>query len=173
MNQTHKTVFRWWWAWADEAEERWLEGMARQGWHLDKIVLPCVYRFQAGEPRHDVYRLDFVAGSESRAEYFQLFQDAGWQHLGQEGGWQYFRKTVPPGEKAEIYTDNASKLTKYRRLAGVLVIFIPILISNLVITHRHGGWPWAWIMGFQAGALFLLAVALVRIGLRIRELKKS
>ena len=173
MNQSHRTVFRWWWAWADEAEERWLEDMARQGWHLDQIVFPCVYRFRAGEPRHDVYRLDFVAGGDRRAEYFQLFRDAGWQHLGQEGGWQYFRKTVRPGEAAEIYTDNASKVTKYQRLVRVLVIFIPILMFNLLITQRHGGWPGPWIQGVQAGVLALLAFALVRIGLRIRELKKS
>ena len=76
--------FKLFWAWQDEKEEIWLSEMAEQGFHLDRISLPGWYDFNVGEPRKDVYRLDFqsLRSNKDRDSYLQLFADSGWEHVG-------------------------------------------------------------------------------------------
>ncbi len=105
MNHT-TNKFRWFWAWDDEREEAWLSQMAAQGFHLVSPNPFGYYTFCQGEPRQVAYRLDYATSKYNTAEYYQLFQDAGWEHVGQMGGWQYWRKPIPSGQEApEIFTD--------------------------------------------------------------------
>ena len=39
-----KTVYKWFWAWEFEKEERWLEEMVQSGWVLDGVGF-CKYKF--------------------------------------------------------------------------------------------------------------------------------
>lgn len=105
--------------------------MARRGWHMTGVDFPGRYSFVAGEPRDDVYRLDFNTDSKNWASYRQLFEDAGWEFITTYGSWQYFRTMARPGENPDIYTDNASKVAKYQRVIAILVIFLPILLTLL------------------------------------------
>ena len=89
MNHT-TTKFKWFWTWQDDREEAWLGEMARADWHLKSLGLPGFYTFIAGEPRNDVYRLDFVMDRKDYQAYLRQFRDAGWEHVGEMGGWQYF-----------------------------------------------------------------------------------
>lgn len=167
-----KRVFRLFAAWADENEEAWLTGMARQGWHLVELGVFGRYKFERGEPRNEVYRLDFKTGDRDRDHYLQLFADAGWQHVGAMGGWQYFRKEAETGEAPEIYTDAASKLQKYGRVLLVLVIFLPIFMTMLVAVGSNPS-PFMRVVELLAALLMILyAYAMVRILLRILQLKK-
>jgi hypothetical protein len=70
------------------------------------------YTFEKGEPRNNFYRLDFLSNYKDKENYLQLFEDAGWSHVGEYGSWQYFRKTALEGETPEIFTDNESKIKK-------------------------------------------------------------
>ncbi|MCU0639649.1 MAG: DUF2812 domain-containing protein [Candidatus Krumholzibacteria bacterium] len=122
------TRFRWFWAWDDEKEEKWLTEMANNGWHLIKVQFPGRYTFGQGEPRNIFYRLDFFTDRKKREDYLQIFADAGWEHVAQYGSWQYFRKEGAPGEEPEIFTDNESKVKKYGRIIAILVPLTPIWI---------------------------------------------
>ena len=119
--------FKWFWAWQDEKEEAWLNNMAREGWHLKRLGIPGAYIFESGEPRNDQYRMDFITNRKEYQNYLQLFKDAGWEHLGEMGGWQYFRTKVEGNSIPEIYTDQDSKASKYQRLLIVLIIFLPMM----------------------------------------------
>lgn len=127
---TENTIrkYKLFWAWQDEKEEAWLGQMSQQGYHLASLGLPGFYNFTVDKPRNYVYRLDFVTNIKDRQDYLQLFRDAGWEHLGYMGGWQYFRILAKEGEAPEIYTDPDSKIQKYRRLLTYLTIFLPIWI---------------------------------------------
>jgi hypothetical protein len=178
MNET-KRMFKWFWAWNDEKEEQWLTSMAQQGWHLQSPGVFGVYTFSKGEPRNIVYRLDFKSADKNEDEYLQLFADAGWEYVGTLGGWRYFRIECSPGEEAEIYTDKASKMQKYQRVFTFLVILLPVYIT-LFSTLGPNGWAGGGLGGFYevvrviAGLFVLLfSYALVRIFLRINQLKKS
>ena len=171
MIQTHRTVFKWFWAWQDEAEEAWLEQMALDGWHLVAIPFLASYRFEKGEPQRKVFRLDFISSRKDYNAYRQLFQDSGWDHLGEMGGWQYFCKAAAPGETPEIYTDTASKAQKFNRVMLFLIILLPVNLFMLMIPVGSDFYAvFRWMAVFL---IFFYIFGLVKIFLRRRELTDS
>ena len=170
------TKFKWFWAWDDEKEEIWLSSMAREGWHLKELGLPGNYTFESGEPREDYYRMDFITNKKDYQNYLQLFKDAGWKHLGESGGWQYFRTKEQGNSIPEIYTDKDSKVQKYQRLFAYLIIFFPMLfifatrpveetnkLADIYMTGKL----------FMGILLAIWAFAMVRILGRIQQLKNK
>jgi len=127
---------KWFWAWQDDKEEAWLGEMSRQGLHLRQPAAFGQYIFEQSEPREYAYRLDFVTNAKKSPDYYQLFRDAGWEHVGEMGGWQYWRKEIVDGKVPEIFTDNASKVQKYQRLLAFLVVFYPIFVIFLSNYNR-------------------------------------
>jgi len=172
-----KTVFKWFWAWQDEAEEAWLRKMAQQGWHLAEVGIFGVYSFAAGEPRDSIYRLDFQSPPKKElSNYLQLFRDAGWEHIGSMASWQYFRKPVQDGEEAEIFTDAASKIAKYRRVIMFLLITgFPLL---WMVGDRSTAWQGVRLsldVALRAFGFIILVIyvfSFVNLARRIRQLRK-
>ena len=162
------------WAWQDEKEEAWLSEKAREGLHLESIPFPVRYKFQKGEPANYVYRLDYQSlKSKDRESYLQLFEDAGWEHVADMGGWIYFRIITNDGEAPEIYSDTESKMRKYQRIMIILVIFLPILISIRPYTPDQSG-PFSIILSSLFAILFLLyAFAMVQLLRRMDQIKKK
>ena len=169
---TTKKEFHWFWAWDDEKEEDYLREMALEGWHFKSVTLPGYYTFEKGKPRDDFYRLDFVANYRDKENYLQLFEDAGWSHVGQYGSWQYFRKTAVEGETLEIYTDNESKQKKYSRILLFLIIFFPIYSIMLNDLHDAEGWFYEIVTFVFFFFMLLYAYAIVKLIRRISQLKK-
>jgi hypothetical protein len=168
--------FKWFWAWQDEKEETWLAEMSRQGWHLLEPGLFGFYVFQAGPPKNYIYRLDFQSDYQlDKGEYLRLFSDAGWQHLGTMGGWQYFRKAVRAGESAEIFTDADSKIAKYRRLIAILLILNPvwaIFLTRLISLSDKQPDVFAFVLTVIFGGFSILyAIAMLALIRRINQLK--
>ena len=168
------TKFKWFWAWQDEKEEAWLAERAKEGYHLESISLPGQYTFRQGEPGNYIYRLDFQPlRAKDRDSYFQLFADAGWEHIGDMSGWVYFRHKVNGGEPPEIYSDLESKIGKYRRLISYLIIFLPImiiLIPRVSDTEILG--PFRFILALLSAFFMLLySLAMIQIFRRINQLK--
>ena len=168
--------FKWFWAWNDEKEEAWLAEMAQQGYHLESFGLPGQYCFRQGEPGNYVYRLDFQPiQAKDKDSYLQLFADAGWEHIGDMGGWVYFRHVVNSSEIPEIFSDLESKLGKYQRLMAFLIIFLPIMtaiLPSVTASGRTG--PFFGILAVLSAALMLLfSLALIQIFRRINQLKAT
>jgi len=175
MSDNQITRFKWFWVWQDDAEEQWLEKMSRQGYHLTSVRLPCMYTFTRSEPVNYAYRLDYRSFSKKdKQEYLQIFRDAGWEYLGDLSLWQYFRKQVKEGEVNEIFSDNASKIAKYRRTLGYLGFFWAVLLFIVLerITILPESLPW-WgnVHVFIAAVLVVMSYAILRIVLRIRQLR--
>jgi hypothetical protein len=173
MEETTLCRFKWFWAWQDHEEEAWLRKMAQQGWHLSSFF-PTIYTFARGEPRDDIYRLDYINLKKADFdEYLQLFLDAGWEFVGGMSGWQYFRKPFEAGDVPEIHTDAPSKIQKYRRLLGYLIMFLPIWV---VILPRSFRLPYSIVFCLPGLLLTLFMLvwtyAIVRISIRIRQLKQ-
>ena len=168
--KTTKRVWRWLLPWDDEKEERWLAEQARAGWRLTAVRCFGGYTFERAAPAEVAYRLD-VAPSKlhDRGEYFGLFRDAGWQHLGHRGLWQFFGKEVTDGRAPEIYTDNRSKIGKYRRILAFLGAMTAVMGSQVATNPgvRHST---AGAVIYSVLLAFLLYF-IVRVLLRIRSLK--
>jgi len=170
------TKFKWFWAWQDEKEEVWLSNMAREGWHLKELGLPGNYTFESGEPREDHYRMDFTVDRKNYQNYLQLFKDAGWEHLGELGGWQYFRTRTDGKDIPEIYTDKDSKVQKYQRLFTYLTIFFPVLfIFTIQPIEETSKLADLYMIGkmFMGFLLAVYVYAIVRILGRIQQLKNK
>lgn len=185
MNTETIKKVRWFWAWQDAKEEAWLESMAQDGWHLKSLGLPCVYFFGKGEPGRYSYRLDYMpADKEKFAEYVQIFQDAGWEYIGEMSSWRYWRKQVAEGETAEIFTDTESKVRKYQRLLAYMGFFLILLVvlGRQMITRNY----WSdWEYGSVVAIIYLVGrilyavlipiyiVVVVQLLRRISQLKKK
>jgi hypothetical protein len=180
MNATLKKS-KWFWAWQDDREEAWLGEMSKLGLHLQHPGAFGQYTFEQGEPREFAYRLDFVANARKNPDYYLLFQDAGWTHIGEMSGWQYWRKDIVDGKVPEIFTDNASKIQKYQRLIGYLVIFFPIYIVLLTNPSTRSSMQGSGFFGVLYEILFfvflivmmLILFSMVKIMQRISSLKSK
>ncbi len=168
-----KKEFHWFWAWQDEQEEAWLREMSRQGWHMKSVALPGWYTFDLGAPADYVYRLDFLISKEKTADYFTLFEDSGWEYLGEMNAWQYFRKEAVDGASLEIYSDLSSKSAKYRRILGFMLIFLPILVFNVINLGNieADGWMIPLLI-INTGLLAVYIYAYVQLWRRIRQLQQ-
>jgi hypothetical protein len=165
--------FKWFWAWQDEAEEDWLREMSNRGWHLKHIGFPTIYTLESGGPVDYVYRLDYRSyWKMEKEDYLQLFRDSGWEYVEEMAGWHYFRQRARPGEELEIYTDAESKIGKYQRLLAFLgILMLPLVFG--IINLNKASYNWIEVIQVINAALFVLYVyALIRILLRIRELKR-
>ncbi len=170
MNE-QKRFFKIFGGWNDEGEEAWLSQMAQRGWHLVRPALGF-YPFAKGDPKNIVYRMDYKSGDKDMAEYLQLFADAGWQHVGALGGWQYFRKEAVEGETLEIYTDNTSKVRKYQRVITLLIVFLPILMVTLRRAQERTSAFAEVVQVLQISLMILYIYAMVRLILRIEKLRR-
>lgn len=176
-----KRVVRIFTAWNDQKEEEWLSRMAREGFHLQRFFFP-VYTFTKGEPADVVYRLDYRPTLKlDRSEYLGLFKDAGWEHVFEFANWHCFRTRARDGRTPEIFTDQTSRIGKYRRLLIVLVVvalpnlqFLLTRASRAMDGHQGAWWDfYACIRFLNLVAVILLAYAIVRIALKIRALKRA
>ncbi|UCC16473.1 MAG: DUF2812 domain-containing protein [Dehalococcoidales bacterium] len=166
--------FKWFWVWQDNTEERWLEEMSRQGYHLTSVSLPCIYTFIKSESANYSYRLDYRRFSnKEKQHYLQIFIDAGWEYLGEMSLWQYFRKQEKTGEVNEIFTDNESKIAKYHRILAYLGFFWIVLLAILIgrITSTPVLPWWGNVHVFILVVLTLMTYAIGKIWLRIRQLR--
>jgi hypothetical protein len=176
MRKNTVTRFKWFWAWQDDKEEAWLAEMSRRGLHLDSVSPFGLYHFRTGEPGEYIYRLDFQSlKAKDRDSYLQLFEDAGWEHIGDMGGWVYFRHQVDGTKFLEIYSDRESKIGKYQRVITILVVLLPIMILVLPDAGKLsslGAVPVTIIETISAALLLLYSYAMVRLFLRINQLKR-
>ena len=172
METTTTHTFKFFWAWEDEKEERWLNEMALSGWKLDAITFPGIYTFRAAQPANIVYRLDFNTDSKNYPAYLRLFEDAGWEHVTAYGSWHYFRIAAQPGEAPEIFSDNTSKIAKYQRVMLLLVALMPIWLVVGNGLHKES------LPIYQAAAvirfafLLLYFYAILMLNRRISQLKR-
>lgn len=170
-----KRIIRWFWAWNDDKEERWLEQMARGGWHL--VSGPFLYTFEKGVPAEVRYRLDYQSDAKGIDEYLRLCRDSGWERVFHFAGWQYMR--TASSEAPEIYTDDASRVAKYQRLLAICVTLalctgmmnFQTLLRDTSGPHTHG-----LFIGLRVMVIFILclwAYILARLALHIRKLKRK
>ena len=166
--------FKWFWVWQDEAEERWLGQMSKEGYHLISVSFPCIYTFRKDEPHDYTYRLDYrLMRKNDEQEYLQLFEDSGWKYLGNMYAWQYFRKENKVDEIDEIYTDNQSKRAKYRRVLYCLgffhILLLAILLERILDIPLYPWWGNVHVIIILV--LLALTYAIIKTALRMKKLK--
>ena len=158
-----------------EKEEKWINEMSKQGWHLEKFFL-YHYTFRKGEPEKYIYRNEFLSGlkENEKNEYFDFLRESGIEVVHTFGFWSYFRKATVEGP-FELYTDAKSKISYYNRIFN---IFLLLFITNLVmaienITISKNGYSIS-AANSSAGLLsFAVAILLFIPTLKIYQRKKE
>lgn len=180
MNDKFKVCRRIFFVWQAEKEEKWLRMKALKGWHLVNTEF-CTYYFEKGESRDVIYKLDFKnSGDKDLGDYKEIFEDAGWEYVSRMNGWHYFRVEAKKNKVHEIYTDNESRLMKYRSLlkylllAGSPSVSAIFLFSVLfLLDHEDMSGPMIGMYILVITVAVLLGYSILRIWLLIRKVKEK
>lgn len=173
-------VYKLFWAWDFEQEEKWLNEMAAKGLLLTDVGV-CRYVFQEGAPGEYQYHLEwlqhFPSHPESRA-YIQFVEETGAEHVGSFKKWVYFRKKAAEGAFS-LFSDLDSRITHFRRitrLIGFLSLGLLAYAGSLA-SHcwRLGYVPeqYMCIFGVYAVLLALLGVGYFKAFGAYRALKRK
>lgn len=116
-----------------DKEEKWLEQMASEGYHLQNTFFG--YQFRQGEPEASTIKIDFrkFKTREDFVDYCTMFEDSGWKHLvgTKNSGIQYFKR-IDESAGADIFSDTHSKASRYKRYADMsfelAISFVPLFV---------------------------------------------
>ena len=177
MDERIVSKHRWFFSWQDEKQEAWLREMSRQGLHLKEPGAFGRFLFVQGRAGEYSYCLDYNRGKPSE-NYLQLIRDAGWEYLGKQAGWHYWRKEVLNGQAHELFTDVGSKIQKYQRLLAGYITSAPALyIIGLAAFKQYPGRHPLWFVilfiSLFMGWIVFAAIKAFMIQVRINELRQK
>lgn len=166
------TRLRFFTVWQADKEIRWLEQMAREGWHLVRGGI--LFKFRRGAPAIVRYQLDYRTETGAKLqEYLDLCRDAGWEYVYKFANWHYFR--TADSSAPDLHTDPASLADRYKRvlalLTCLLVINMPFLTRPLHVEPAEWNTVWSVFNGIRLLLIVVLGYGILRIGIMIRELK--
>lgn len=147
--------------WDFEAEEKFLNDMAREGHHLTKYSSFGVYHFTDGEPQETNYKVDYRRFSTKREfeSYVTMFEDAGWKHVygNRMEGSQYF---LPIDESAgqEIFSDRESSAARYKSFSKICETNMALFLVYLVVIFNPSNMDW-YQLGFLTPGLWKMTGA--------------
>lgn len=129
-----------------EEEERYLNEKAKEGYLLEKVLLPGRYYFKKTEPVDMIYRIDFnPQKKEDWDSYIQMYKDYGWNYIQDLNEYSYFCKTAEESEEEnEIFNDNQSRIDMMERimkrkmfpLVAALAIFLLVNVLLLSLMKK-------------------------------------
>lgn len=162
-----------------EKEEKWINEMAAQGWHLEKFSFGR-FTFTKGEPGAFIYRNEFISGMSTKEmkDYFEFLKDSGITIINELGGWVYMKKAAVEGP-FEIYTDTKSKIAYYKRMLNIflLLFFVNVWAAVMNISvfwdKAKTGFISPAIGVFNIVVALLIALPIIKIIQRKRELEKK
>ena len=162
-------------------EEVWLRERAREGLHFVRMIIPCFYIFEKGEPQDVIYRLDYPGNEEDR-DYTRMLQDFGWENCGRCAGWVYWRReaaALASEAEGEIFSDDASRLELVKkvvqtRLLPLLLIFFCCVLPNL-FRALDGGMYGAsgFFLGFFGIMTALYLYLFIHCGGKLHRMRKE
>ena len=162
-----------------EKEEKWVNEMAAEGWHLEKFFLGR-FKFIKGEPGAYIYRNEFIfhMKSKEKKDYFDFLKDSGITIIYEMGAWVYMKKTAAEGP-FELYTDTKSKLAYYKRMLSVFFFLFLInayfgLMNLSILWDREKDEIIIPTIGvFNIVVALLIAYPIIKIIQRKKRLEKQ
>lgn len=118
-----RTIYKLFWAWDFDKEEKWLNEMAAKGLALVAIGL-CKYTFEESQPGKYNIRFELLENLPTHPEsehYIKFMEETGAEYLGSILRWVYFRKKTDHGE-FNLFSDNKSRIKHLNRLLLLLGI---------------------------------------------------
>lgn len=159
-------------SWDYEKEEQWINQLSAQGLHLMKPGTVKSWFKKDPSVRYS-YCLDYQPGLKKGAsmqDYFQLYQDAGWEYVTSYNGiWHYFRKIWEPAPTPKLYTDQESLAGQYQKMQRILSVVLcsNVMIFIIVMTILLLRWQsMLWTIALPVTILYILLFILLGYGYR-------
>lgn len=151
-----------------EAEVKWLNAMAAEGWEM-KRFFAGFYRFEPCEKGKYAYQIDFGDRFPGVSkDYRDFMQETGVEIVQTWGFWVILRRLAAEGI-FELYTDTESSIehyTKIRRMFKVMTVIEMICLWIEVYSSTLGN---TWALGFVV--LFsIVIIAFIRNLVRINNI---
>ncbi|NTW91431.1 MAG: DUF2812 domain-containing protein [Erysipelotrichaceae bacterium] len=135
-----KTIYKLYWAWQFDKEEKWLNECSAKGLHLCDVGF-LRYTFEVGNPGAYSHKLELLENWPTHPEsvaYIQFLEDTGVEMVGSILRWVYFRKKTEDGP-FDLFSDLDSRI---KHLNRIIFLFLPIMflefsagISNLFMQN--------------------------------------
>lgn len=164
-----------------EAEERWLNSMAAQGWEMKRYTW-CRYVFERGVPGRYTYRLQLLPKAPSAndsKEYLSFLQEADVEVVATYNRWVYARKAAG-SEPFELFSDRQSKLLHRKQIATTLVAvsaaqmpLLAVTIQNVASSVRDSAYATVPLLVLHALFVGVLAGVAIRQYGAIRRLERD
>ncbi len=125
----HK-IWKLFFAWDFDKEEKWLNEMAAKGLALTDVAYPCQFTFEEAEADEYTIRLELLEKMPTHPEsmqYIKFIESTGAEHIGSIWKWVYFKKPKSDGD-FYIYSDYPSRI---RHLNRILLVTSPPAFINL------------------------------------------
>ena len=135
----NRTIHKLFWVWDFEKEENWLNGMAQNGWLLQKVGF-CTYHFVPCIPGAYTIRLQM---HNRDADYLAFLDETGTEYIGRMAQWIYLRRKAENGDFA-VFSDMDSKIGHLDKIGKTLLVIgmanVAIGMGNSFHTRLHIGW---------------------------------
>lgn len=164
-----------------EKEEKWINEMSKQGWHLEKFFIGR-FTFSKGIPGRYIYRNEYLfdKNKEEKKEYIAFLEESGIEVVHESAGWIYTRKKTVDGDY-EIFSDIASKKSYYDELFRFMVMLLAIngflALSNLTYFKMASALSWlniaAGVIGATVCILLLFPIRFLRKERKLLEEKQK
>lgn len=126
-----KTIYKLYWAWQFDKEEKWLNECSAKGLHLCDVGV-FRYTFEEGTPGAYSHKLELLENWPTHPEsvaYIRFLEDTGVEMVGSILRWVYFRKKTVDGQ-FDLFSDLDSRI---KHLNRILMLFIPLMVVEFVI----------------------------------------
>jgi len=148
-----------------DQEGSWLSFMHKEGWKFLSTD-GFHYRFERTEKEDWCYQLDYKENGVAEEEYIRMYQDFGWEYVGQFNNWCYFRKKDTKGTESSLFSDRETKLEFCKRiLRGQLLRLLPLFMmygTYLMLTFFTDIFPKkGFLGGLFDGMAFAIAIVFI------------
>lgn len=155
-----------------EKEEKWLNQMEAEGWHLVDVYNKDTYKFEECEPGKYVIRLELLEKSINKPEsekYIDFIEEIGATYISNRGNIVYFSGLAE--EKFELFSDNTSRINYYSRIIKILCLVtiscwlntINLLLNflrNLIFWKMEDEFAWLFLVFAVIGLVLSVWVSI-------------
>lgn len=127
--------------------EKWYEDMAKEGWQIEKIILPFIHKFKKAEPEDVRYKIS-IAPNEGSFSAFSKDELRGFDEMAGDFGWHLVDRTfnmnvykLDEGSQDSLYNDDMDEIEILKKgikgeIISLSTIFMVLVFLVFSITSR-------------------------------------
>lgn len=163
MKRTTYKMYKWFWIWDFDKEEKWLNEMAAKGLALTAVGT-SKYIFEDSEPGEYRVRLELLDNLPNHIlsqKYIRFLEETGAEYLGSVVRWVYIRKKTDGGE-FNLFSDYESRIQHLNRIMWLNAVPIFTMVSGMsssYSSYRRTGNQMSLILSLLCVGIELLSLA--------------